>query len=231
MGFKIKALLSAFALFSAATANAGIITSQLFTGDADSGVSSANTYTHAVDVNGTGATVNGVTFVPGGASGTDATHGGSWTFSIPSQNAFVNNTNNLTGSINQIARDFLYSGSATTATETLTLSGLTPGQKYRAVFYNVGFGGPGGRIQNVTDDQGGALNGYDENGPGDKNGSLIIDDYTATAASITITIASQGNNISFHQYGFSNQVVPEPASAGLLLIGATGLLARRRRAR
>ena len=51
------------------------------TGDADSGISTSNTYTHAVDLGDTQATpvtINGVPFHQGGQSGTDATHGGSY---------------------------------------------------------------------------------------------------------------------------------------------------------
>lgn len=221
--------LAAAVLLGAAVARAGTITSQNFSGDTDSGVSSANTYTHAVDVNGAGVTVNGVAFVAGGASGTDATHGGGWSYSIPTQTGFTNNTNNLTGNINTVARDFLYSGNAATASETLTLTGLTTGVSYKATFYSVGFGGAGTRVQNISDSQGGVLNNYDQNANGSGNGSLLVDTYTATSNSITFTFASTGNNASFHQYGFSNQVVPEPGSAAAVLaVGALGLLARRR---
>lgn len=218
------------ALSAAATARGGAITSQAYAGDTDSGISSTKTYTHAVDVNGTGETINGVTFVAGGASGTDATHGGGWSYSIPTQSSYTTNTSNLTGSINQLAKDFLYSGNSGTATETLTLTGLTVGKTYKASFYSVGFGGAGGRVQNISDDQGGTLNGYDQNAFGSGNGSLLTDTYTATATSITVTFASAANNASFHQYGFSNEVVaPEPATAGLLAVGGVALLNRRRR--
>ena len=179
------------ALSAAATARGGVITSRAFTGDADSGISSGSTYTHAVDVNGAGETINGVPFVAGGASGTDATHGGSWSYSIPGQNVFTNNTNTLTGNINTLAKDFLYSGNAATATETLTLTGLTVGTTYQASFYSVGFGGAGSRVQNISDDQGGALLGYDQNAFGSGNGSLLTDTYVATGNSITITFSEE----------------------------------------
>jgi hypothetical protein len=181
-------------------------------------------------VNGTGTTVNGVVFVPGGASGTDAVHGGGWSYSIPAQNAFTGNGNNLTGGMNALASNFLYSGNPGTATETLTLTGLTPGVTYKAQFYSVGFGGPGTRLQNISDSQGGVLNNYDQNANGDKNGSLLIDTYTAAGNSITFTFDSLGGNASYHQYGFSNQAVPEPATVGSLALAALGILARRRRA-
>jgi hypothetical protein len=225
-----RGLVLAAVLFAAALAEGGIISGQNFSGDANSGISSANVYTHAVDVNGAGAIINGVTFVASGASGTDAVHGGGWSFSIPGQSTFANFNNNLTGNINQLARDFLFSSNPGTATETLTLTGLTPGTLYQAVFYSVGFGTPGTRVQNISDNQGGTLNGYDQNGNGSGNGSLLIDDYLATSNSITFTFTSTANNASFFQYGFSNQVVPEPGSiASLTTAGALVLLSRQRR--
>ena len=171
-------------------------------------------------------------FVAGALTGTDGVHGGGYTLSIPAVGTFTNNSNNLTGSINSLASNFFYYASNPAGgSETLTLTGLTTGRAYQAVFYSVGFGGAGTRVQNVSDDQGGTLPGYDQNVNGNGNGTELIDTYVATGPSITFTFTGVAGNASFHQYGFSNQqVVPEPGSAALLGGLGLGLLGRRRRA-
>lgn len=183
-----------------AVATTGTFATRPFYGDSTSGIypGLAGTYTHAVDLNGTGETINGVAFVGGGSSGTNYTLS-----SVP--NPYPYFPNNLQGNINSLDSNFYYDGSST---EQLTLTGLAPGQTYVATFYNVAFGNAGGRVENITDSQGGAVT-FDENYTGSGNGNLLQDIYTAQSSSITFSFtATDAQGDSFHQYGFSNAVSP-----------------------
>jgi hypothetical protein len=214
--------LDAVSLAPAANANAGTYSSRPFTGDADSGISSSKTYTHAVDFLGSGATtINGVLFDDVNATGPN--------YALTAPNSFNNNTGNnaLTGGARELVDDFRYGG-----TETLLLSGLTPGQTYTTTFYDVGWGNVGGRVVDISDSQGGFYNGFDANYTGNGNGHLLQYTYTAASGSITFTIVPLVAGDSFHQYAFTNELVavPEPgAVAGVLLLGAVAM--RRRQTR
>ena len=102
------------------------------TNDADSGISAAKTYTHAIDYGSApAATVNGVAF-----TAEDAGAGG--TFSAAGESATAGNTGNIgaTGSIVQLYDDFAFSsGQAAGNSETITLTGLTVGQQYDVRLY------------------------------------------------------------------------------------------------
>jgi hypothetical protein len=54
--------------------------------------------------------------------------------------------------------------------------------------------------------------------------------FSATDPSIAYTFTPQDPGAPFHQYGFTNEVVPEPGGAAVLLLAA-GTLACRRHAR
>ena len=231
-------LLAATGLAGGAHAQ-GVLSTLTFTGDSDSGISSSNTYTHAIDLNGSGETINGVTFVGGGA-GTPS--GLNYTLGIVSGQSFTGNTNTLTGSINQLAKDFFYSGASTAGNEALLLTNLTPSTTYKLVFYSVAFGSAGGRTQSITDSQGLTATVIDQNqfaGSG-AGGQLLIDTYTTDATGAGSTQyqinfnPTPANGGSFHQYGFSNQVVPapEPSGVAVMVLGLMGvgtLAARKRR--
>jgi hypothetical protein len=227
----VGAFLFAALLQSGLNARAGTISAVGFTGDVDSGVSTAATYTHAIDLNGPGETINGVAFAPGGTSGSN------YTLSIPVLGSFTGNTNNLAGNVNTLAQNFFYDSSNPAGeSETLQLTGLTPSTTYLFSEYTVGFGDPGTRLQNVSDSQGGSLANFDENAAGGGDGQLLHDLYTTDASgagstSITFTFTAEGGNASMHEYGFSNQVVPvpEPASWMLFGLGVVGLFAMIRR--
>ena len=178
------------------------------TGDADTGISARNTYTHAVNLNGPALTVNGVPFTAGGQPGSP-------NYSLYAYNATNGQTsamaslggvgNNVTGAIGTAAQDFFYSG-APGAGERLTLTGLTPGAFYTTTFYAVGYDAPGGRVETVTDSQGGAF-AFDQDAYGRGNGLVVRKTFRAAGNAITFTFAAADGGSSFHQYAFTNQVV------------------------
>ena len=137
------------------------ITTRTFAGDISSGVSSATTYTHALNFSGTETvTVNGVAFaVAGYGSATDPyeldaydpetnTSGGLGTFQGEQS------LSDLTGEFNEISGSAVYCSSGNTGVQRVTLRGLTVGQTYTTVFYYVGRGNPGARVITLLDSQG-----------------------------------------------------------------------------
>jgi hypothetical protein len=204
------------------TPSTSTFSTRTFSGDADSGISSAKTYTHAVNFNGPNVTINGVTFTGGGVTGTN--------YALTTTNAggsssFTTNTSNVTGSSHDLFPQFFYGG-----TETLTLTGLTPGTTYTTTLYNSGFGSPGGRWATVSDSLGNSIV-FDENNSDAGNGNLLQDTYTADATgTVAFTFLPTSPGDTYHMYAFSNEVAaPEPGSMALLGIAAAGLLRRRRR--
>ena len=201
------AALLALCGMSLQTAHAqGVFSTSSFTGDADSGISSTKTYTHAVDLNGSGETINGVAFAAGGAGTQNSLN---YTLGIDSTGTYTGNANALTGSINKLATDFFYS-TTSAGSESLLLSGLTPSTTYTLTFYCVGFGSAGGRQETLTDSQNTTPTIIDENASGSGNGFLLKDTYTTAASGagstsyqINFRVSAGG---SFHEYGFSNEV-------------------------
>jgi len=215
---------------------AGTFSSAPITGDADSGISAARTYTHAVDFAGgfggvdPGTTVNGVPFTVGRTSGPNyATTG-----FIDNLGGALTHPNSVPAGDNTLAdllNDFYFNGNSNgDGVETLTLTGLTSGTAYATTFYNMGFDLTRTRVATITTSDGGSTT-FDQNFTGEGLPSVLRYTFTAADPSITFTFTPQsGGSASFHQYGFTNEVLPEPAAAALLgLATGTALLGRRRR--
>jgi hypothetical protein len=102
-------------------------------GDADSGISTSKTYTHAVDLGDEQAasvSINGVPFHQGGVSGTDAAHGGSY-FLKETTGLVTDRGSPVTGEMHELLDDFYYGGDPTV----LYLNGLEAGSRYVTRFY------------------------------------------------------------------------------------------------
>jgi hypothetical protein len=217
-------------------AAAGTFAVSAITGDADSGISTAKTYTHAVDIAGPpgfpgsdpGTVINGVPFTIGSTSGPNYSTTGFtnlFNFHLPN-NSLPAGDNTLS----DLLEEFYHSSNGVgTGVQTLTLTGLTPGTDYTTTFYNAGFGlvNAPTRVVTVTTSDGTAFT-FDENLTGEGNPGVLRYTFRASDPAITYTFTPATVN-TFHLYGFTNEVVPEPAGLGVLAMG--GLLALRRRAR
>jgi hypothetical protein len=215
-----------------------IIGPQIVTNNASADITNAYTYTHAINI-GEGnpapsVTINGVTFTGGTTSGNGwSTSGFGGTVGLNQQN-FNTWFPPSSGSVAAMISDFRYN-SANVA-QSLTLTGLTPGQMYEARVYTR-FWEVGDRTNNIA---------FDEDGIGPLGSSVVFNaDLTPTNAyyiGYTYTADSSGNLVvtfarpngdpgMFHLSGFSNQVIPEPSTWALVGLGLMGtwLLRRRRR--
>lgn len=216
------------------------------TGDADSGISALNTYTHTLDFGqGTpGALINGVQFDAYNV-GADGTLGFNRTVSSGSENDNPGNGNhNVTGGLATLLTDMIFNGNNEAGgTTTWTLSGLTSGITYDTRIYTRQWG-PGTRNVDINFDPDGAGGISDSTGiinqddasltpPGfDNPNDAYYINYRFTAVDgqdLVITATQSDFNQSWHLYGLTNQVVPEPSQAVLCLLGTAGILLRRRR--
>jgi len=223
-----------------------------FTDDPSTQISTANTYTHAIS-GGTVATVNGVNFAqlsPGVIPANFA-----WTSSTFGFNEVVNNfgqwipsSGGVTGAgLIDMLESFTYSGNGAEAgsSQTYMLSGLTAGTMYDLRLYQrVWDLGTSGRPMDLTFTHGAETDTYSgllQDRPGTVLGTgnqhqayYLSYVFTAQATDLTITAlvppGSPPVSGSYHMYGLTNQVIPEPAAA-VTLAFAVGLasVARRRR--
>jgi PEP-CTERM motif len=201
--------------------------------DADTQISSSKNYTHLLDFGSaaTTAVINGVTFIKAGTTGPGFTYAStSGTRDVHPGNA---NTGVDPGTgINTLLTDMIYNGGNTPGgTATLTLTGLTPGAQYdtRVYYRQWGAGDRSATFNFDGDSLAPAQITVDEDAVNDA--FMLSYRFTADANQVAISLAQANNNQSWHFYGVTNEVVPEPASVGLLGMGALGLLARRRRTR
>ena len=231
MNIRFRAVLGAIVLWAASTANGGVLTLTPIADDAASGVSPSISYTHLADFNSDdgGAVINGVTFPAATAAGAN--------FNLArAGNTFQNhNSPAPDGSgMDDLLDDFFFgAGGGPPITSSLTVSNLTPGVPYRLRMYVGGFGG---NTQDFSADDTlvpTVVPVVPRNAGSDAiAGSL---DYTYTLlpgdTDLTVTFDPTSDGDTFHWYGFSNEVVPEPASLGLLAGGALVALGGRRRRR
>jgi hypothetical protein len=227
------------ATFSPSPAHAGqILFSSAFTDEASTGISTANSYTHTIS-GGSAQTVNGVTFDRLAPGVTPANF--TWNSSTTQKNQLSGNLGDwtpvagLSGTSSQnLLRDFTFSadGTAAGASQTYTLSGLTPGEQYELRIYFRVWSDATTRDIDLTFTHGAEVDqllGFQEDRPENPAfaGFASRDDagylsyfYLAKASQLEIeaTVAAGGNG-SFHLYALSNQRNPpgigESASVAL----------------
>jgi len=181
-----------------------------FTGDADSGLSSAKTYTHKLDfpANGNPATVNGVTFTPAGMSG--SAEGYAWSTLTPPTESWNSDPKDDTRTgVDRLLWDFHYNS----ADFTLTLSGLRPGQTYEARLYFRNFGTlvpDSPRDVTFTFTAGSTVLGSVFHDLDTIARSRVECRYTADAAgTVAIRAVAVNSGYTCHLYGLTNEEVNE----------------------
>jgi hypothetical protein len=246
------AWLLALLCLTLAPVSAGVVSlSSPLTTDASTGISTSNTYTHAIS-GGSAATVNSVNFAALSPGVIPA--GFNWT-STGSQDQVVNNNGDwvpanggVTGAgLTSLLGSFTYSGTgpAPPSSQTFTLSGLVIGTTYDARLYvRVWDTEASGRPIAFTMTNGAEIDTFagPEDRPGDVLGTgnqhqayYVNYRYTALATNLVINTAVPAgaavDSGSFHMYALTNQVVPEPTTAAslALALGVIGGLRRRRR--
>jgi hypothetical protein len=193
------------------------------TNDADSGISDAKTYTHAIDF-GTGAAVavnnlwlrpTRIGEIPIGNLDYQVTSGG--------RNDHGGNSEyDVTGNVAELFRDMIYNGSnAPGGTATLSLTGLVPGTRYDTRLYVRQWGAGGNRESTVgfDIDNDGTFDNFVPINEDDARSVGFASDRQAYALSFRFRAESDQMNLSFlealsnqswHVYGLTNEIV-EPA--------------------
>ena len=215
----------------------GIATTNAFTSDANSGIGTANVrygtngYNLALAFNqGSNVTVNGVTFTNTGTAASGSSGPISWALANWGNNGasgtFPSGFQPVSGQQTYALLNRFYYGAGSN-TQTLTLTGLTPGQAYDARVYYRSWGTPNnGRISNWTFDPGTGTFTKLSNLSEDSNttGNYIDFPYVAGTDGKVILSAANAGAASWHLYGFSNQQISNvlpPATPVQIASGAT----------
>ena len=211
-----------------ATASTGVISYVPITGDADSGISTDNTYTHAVDfgLDTPAALVNGVQFQTGNPdfgpiTGTSATIG-TGTSSVPNSHGGNDGADPyLDGEAYCAMEDLVEDMTYNDATSVITLTGLTPGRPYKLRLYHRVWGGT--RPQDIgfdTDGIGTDITGAEDTAVFFEDDATQPDPSLATATQVyaltydyvlspdvtTLTVyINQTGDGTYHLYGLTNE--------------------------
>ena len=181
------------------------------TGDGNSGISSGDTYTTAVNLGGATEVVNGVTF-----TGTNGTSGTNWAITQgftsgpgPTQNSTV------TGKIGDVLDDsFKYGGDPAK----LKMTGLTDGQKYVFTIYSQAWGQVREVMFSCSDSPGVFQVNQDRYYSASQDGLIIQCTYIASGTEEIYLILWQCQYLAF--YAFSNR---EAVSTDQSVVAVTDL--------
>lgn len=169
-----------------------------WTGDADSGISNAYTYTAAVNIGGAAVTVNGVDFE---AQSPNYPWSGANFLIEGATSGFSGGAPNLTGNSLTLGSDFQYDNPP----YSVTLTNLAPGKSYETTFFSYGFGNVG-RTQTFA--SGSDARPIDQNAYGNGNGIRIVYRFVADSTTKIITITpTAGANGTFHLCALANRML------------------------
>ncbi len=194
-----------------------------WTDEASSGVSSANTNTHAYNMRGdSAATINGVVFNATTISQADINVANVFQTS-GWENQYSGHVNNLTAlgaPFSNFAATFKYP--TTTATpKVLVLRGLIPGWRYKTTFYAIGFG-PRQSRQGVFTVNGGEAMVINHNAFGQGKGTLHRCIGTANSDGQLVYTNSVKVN-GYHLYGVANELYDVPVDDVIIADAFSGL--------
>jgi hypothetical protein len=226
-------------------ADAGVITiSPALSDDASTGISTTKTYTHTIS-GGSAASINGVNFDVLDDSNTPANFDWNTNGFNKNQISCCNNGDWIPGDggvtgpeLINLLGSFTYSGNGDgdPASQTFTLSGITPGTTYDARMYVRVWDTEGsGRPIDITFTNGAEV---DATGPAPEDRPSLIGlpndqstyyvnyQYTAQTSELVIDalVVEPAPSGSFHLYALSNEVVPEPSSLVLVALALVGML-------
>lgn len=200
----------------------GMATTNAFTSDATSGIGTANLRYGANGYNlalafdqGANLTINGTVFTNTGKAASGSSGPISWSLANWGNNnasgSFPTGFQPASGQQTYALLNHFYYLNGGNNTQTLTLTGLTPGQAYNARIYYRSWNNPsGGRISNWTFDPGTGtltkLNNLSEDS--NATGNYIDVSYVVGPEGKMVFSAANTSNASWHLYGFSNQQIP-----------------------
>ncbi|MCX6872446.1 MAG: hypothetical protein NTW21_01355 [Verrucomicrobia bacterium] len=167
-----------------------------WTGDADSGITSASPYTVAVNCNGAAVSVNGVAFEAHALSGANFSIGGDAYGWGP------DGAPNVTGDSLTLANSFIYGGNP----RTVTLTNLTPGATYETSLFAFGFDADPVRSQTFA--SGSDSRVLDQDLYGQNNGIRIAYTFVADSSGEKgLTITPVDGGYTFHLSALANRMV------------------------
>jgi len=197
-----------------------------FTSDANSGISSANTYTEALAfAQGGGLTIQGVPFANASNTGGTGQQNTTWTLNVGNSNYLGNFPGGFpldpASGTYALLNHFYYNGPGPGAV-TLTVANLTPGATYDARLYYRSWGNPGdSRLADFTFNSGNSWQTLAVDEDADAGAHYIDYQYTVGQAGVLSIAESSdpaGGGGSWYWYGFTNQYVAPPPT---ILPGST----------
>ncbi len=179
-----------------------------WTGDANSGITSASYYTVAVNFAGAATTVNGVAFQASATSGVNFSIGGA-------VDTFTGGTPSITGDSFTLAKTFIHGANP----RTVTLTNLIPGATYETSLFSYGFEATG---RNQTFVSGSDSRVIAQNFYGSGQGIRIAYTFVAdSSGSKVLTITPDNVDLKFHMSALANRQISPNANILSFGPGAT----------
>lgn len=178
-------------------------------------VNTANIYTHAINLNASATvTVNGVPFGFGTGNGGGAQPAKNYTLS-PFSHAFTTFNSTATGSMHTLLAT--HGTNTSSATYTLTLTGLTAGKRYTLALFTNSTHGAGRDWYRVSQNLDNVTTDVDFSAAGVNTSRMLAIAYSATGPSVTFTftrldgIGTTGSSSWVGFAGFANYEVRQTA--------------------